>query len=182
MSMPGSASKEWHAFLSTTAVNARTRIGNGPWYDRTGRLVASNLESLIDNADMGRPADADDAIKEDLPNEDGVPNHRPDPNAPPDDNHHTLTGSNEDGELYGPKATCMDWTTTSMENEVTGRPRIGFMWSISNRVHWISGQDEGGCGAGVTGVGTVNGGSDPNNPIVGSGGGYGAIYCFAMVP
>ncbi len=181
-SMPGSAAKEWHAFLSTTAVNARSRIGQGPWYDRTGRLVASNLASLIDNADNGRPADADDAIKEDLPNEDGVPNHRPDPNAPPDDNHHTLTGSNDNGELYGPKATCMDWTTTSLDNETTGRPRIGFMWSIQNRIHWISGQDEGGCGAGVTGVGTVNGGSDPNNPIVGSGGGYGAIYCFAMNP
>jgi hypothetical protein len=182
MSMPGSSAKEWHAFLSTTTVNARTRIGQGPWYDRTGRLVASSLEALIDNAEMGRPADADDAIKEDLPNEDGVPNHRPDPNAEPDDNHHTLTGSNADGELYGPKATCLDWTTTSMDNQMTGRPRIGFMWSISNRIHWISGQDEGGCGAGVTGVGTVNGGSDPNNPIVGSGGGYGAIYCFAMNP
>lgn len=181
-SMPGSAAKEWHAFLSTTAVSARTRIGQGPWYDRTGRLVASNLASLIDNAETGRPADADDAIKEDLPNEDGIPNHQPDPNAPPDDNHHTLTGSNDNGELYGPKATCMDWTTTSMDNEMTGRPRIGFMWSIQNRIHWISGQDEGGCGAGVTGVGTVNGGSDPNNPIVGSGGGYGAIYCFAMNP
>jgi hypothetical protein len=181
-SMQGSGAKEWHAFLSTTTVNARTRIGEGPWYDRTGRLVASNLASLIDNADAGRPADADDAIKEDLPNEDGVPNHRPDPNAPADDNHHTLTGSNEAGELYGAKATCLDWTTTSMDNEMTGRPRIGFMWSIQNRIHWISGQDEGGCGAGVTGIGTVNGGSDPNNPIVGSGGGYGAIYCFAMIP
>jgi len=181
-SMSGSGAKEWHAFLSTTTVSARTRIGEGPWYDRTGRLVASNLASLIDNADEGRPADADDAIKEDLPNEDGVPNHQPDPNAPADDNHHTLTGSNEDGELYGAEATCLDWTTTSMDNEMTGRPRIGFMWSIQNRIHWISGQDEGGCGAGVTGIGTVNGGSDPNNPIVGSGGGYGAIYCFAMIP
>jgi hypothetical protein len=182
-SMPGSGAKEWHAFLSTTQVNARTRIGDGPWYDRTGRLVASDLANLIDNiGNDGRPVDADDAIKEDLPNEDGVPNHRPDPNAEPDDNHHTLTGSNAMGELYGPKATCLDWTTTSMDNEMTGRPRIGFMWSISNRVNWISGQDEGGCGAGVTGVGTVNGGSDPNNPIVGSGGGYGAIYCFAMIP
>jgi hypothetical protein len=27
-----------------------------------------------------------------------------------------------------------------------------------------------------------NGGSNPNNPIVGSGGGYGGIYCFAMTP
>jgi hypothetical protein len=47
-------------------------------------------------------------------------------------------------------------------------------------VNWISGQDEGGCGAGVNLIQT--GGSDPNNPIVGSGGGYGGIYCFADVP
>ena len=184
MSMPGSGAKEWHALLSTTTVNARTRIGQGPWYDRTGRLVASSLTTLIDEADNGRPSDADAAIKEDLPNEDGVPNHRPDPNAEPDDNHHMLTGSNPMGELYTQEAnaTCMDWTTSSRDNATTGRPRIGFSWSISNRIHWISGQTEGGCGAGVTGVGTVNGGSDPSNPIVGSGGGYGGIYCFAMIP
>jgi hypothetical protein len=63
-----------------------------------------------------------------------------------------------------------------------GRPCIGFSWSTGNRTNWISGQDEGGCGAGITGVGTENGGSDPSNPIVGAGGGYGGIYCFAMKP
>jgi hypothetical protein len=176
-SMPGASAKQWHAFLSTTKVNAKDRIGKGPWYDRTGRLVAQDLTGLLQN----RP-EADAAIKEDLPNETGTGNHRPNPNAPEDDNHHTLTGSNAMGELYGPKATCLDWTTTSMDNQTTGRPRIGFSWSVQNRTNWISGQDEGGCGAGVTGVGTVNGGSDPNNPIVGSGGGYGGIYCFALVP
>jgi hypothetical protein len=176
-SMPGASAKQWHAFLSTTKVHAKDRIGMGPWYDRTGRLVAQNLAGLLQN----RPA-ADAAIKEDLPNETGTGNHRPNPNAPEDDNHHTLTGSNAMGELYGPKATCLDWTTTSMDNAATGRPRIGFSWSVSNRTNWISGQDEGGCGAGITGVGTENGGSDPSNPIVGSGGGYGGIYCFAMMP
>lgn len=179
-SMAGSGAKEWHAFLSTVKgpVHAKDRIGQGPWYDRTGRLVAMNLTDLLQN----RPNGADPDIKENLPNETGIGNHRPNPNAPEDDNHHTLTGSKADGTLYSQTATCQDWTTTSKDNKTTGRPRIGFCWSVQNRTNWISGQDEGGCGAGVTGVGTVNGGSDPNNPIVGSGGGYGAIYCFAMKP
>jgi hypothetical protein len=177
-SMAGSGAKQWHAFLSTSKVNAKDRIGAGPWYDRTGRLVSMNLQNLLQN----RPSDAASAIKEDLPNEFGIGNHRPNPNAPEDDNHHTLTGSKPDGTLYGATATCQDWTTKSRDNKTTGRPRIGFSWSTGNRTNWISGQDEGGCGAGVTGIGMENGGSDPNNPIVGSGGGYGGIYCFAMVP
>jgi hypothetical protein len=179
-SMPGSGAKQWRAFLSTVKgpVHAKDRIGQGPWYDRTGRVVAMTLQDLLQN----RPNGADAMIKEDLPNETGTPNHRPDPNAPADDNHHTLTGSDDKGMLYGNTSTCMDWTTSSRENQTTGRPRIGFCWSIQNRTNWISGQDEGGCGAGVTGVGTVNGGSTPSNPIVGSGGGYGAIYCFALTP
>ncbi|RYZ01121.1 MAG: hypothetical protein EOO73_36560 [Myxococcales bacterium] len=185
-SMPGASSKQWRAFLSTKKgpVHAKDRIGAGPWYDRVGRVVAMDLASLLKN----RP-DADAAIKEDLPNELGVGNHRPNPNAEPDDNHHTLTGSNTDGTLFtgeGNMATCLDWTSSSDDNSYTaagtGRPRIGFSWSVQNRTHWISGQTEGGCAPGVTGVGETNGGSDPNNPIVGSGGGYGGIYCFALVP
>jgi len=181
-SMPGSGAKQWHAFLSTTKVNAKDRIGAGPWYDRTGKLVAMNMAGLLKN----RP-DADPAIKEDLPHEGGIGNHKPNPNAPEDDNHHTLTGSNAQGTLFGPNATCSDWTSTSTNNKPVaeggvGRPKTGFCWSTGNRSAWIDGQEEGGCGAGITGVGTVNGGSDPGNPIVGSGGGYGAFYCFAMVP
>jgi hypothetical protein len=185
-SMPGASAKQWRAFLSTKKgpVHAKDRIGEGPWYDRAGRVVAMSLTALIKT----RP-DADADIKEDLPNEFGIGNHRPNPNAPPDDNHHILTGSGTDGTLFtaeGNMATCLDWTSSSSDNSTTaagtGRPRIGFSWSVQNRIHWISGQTEGGCGAGVTGVGETNGGSDPNNPIVGSGGGYGGIYCFALVP
>jgi hypothetical protein len=179
-SMPGAKAKGWKAFLSTTKVNAIDRIGNGPWYDRLGRLVASTKADLLHD----RPTGANPAIINDLPNETGTPNHRPDPNQPEADNHHTLTGSGADGKLYpgqgGRSTTCLDWTTNARDNVMTGRPRIGFSWSIQNRVNWISGQDEGGCGAGVA-IGE-NGGSDPNNPIVGSGGGYGGIYCFALMP
>jgi hypothetical protein len=178
--MPGATAKMWHAFLSTTKVNAKDRIGPGPWYDVRARLVAQNLAGLLGN----RPA-ADALIKEDLPNERGFGNHTPN-GTTEDDNHHTLTGSKADGTLYSMTATCKDWTSVSTNNTTTGdgvgRPRIGFSWSTGNRTNWISGQDEGGCAAGVTGVGTENGGSDPGNPIVGSGGGYGGIYCFAMVP
>jgi hypothetical protein len=175
-SMPGATAKNWRAFLSTSKVNAADRIGSGPWYDRTGRLVAQTLSDLLQD----RPNGANAAIKQDLPNETGTPNHRPDPTKPEDDNHHTLTGSTAQGKLYGATATCKDWTTNERNNTNTGRPRIGFSWSIQNRTNWISGQDEGGCGAGVA-VGE-NGGSDPSNPIVGSGGGYGGIYCFALTP
>jgi hypothetical protein len=93
------------------------------------------------------------------------------------DNHHVLTGSNPQGQLYNATATCGDWTSTDRQ---AGRPRVGFSWPAGGRQHWISGQDEGGCGAGV--MLEDMGGSDPNNPIVGSGGGYGAFYCFALMP
>lgn len=197
-SMPGSGAKEWHAFLSTEhggpndgPIHAKDRIGQGPWYDRVGRLVSMNLTNLLQD----RPSDADPAIKTDLPNEEGVPNKRPDPTKPEDDTHHFLTGSNANGEWYGKdlhqnSSTCLDWTTNSRKNiasaegdgAVTGRPQIGFSFIAGNRTNWISGQTEGGCGAGITGVGEVNGGSQESNPIVGSGGGYGGIYCFAMIP
>lgn len=184
-SMPGSSVKQWRAFLSVakgpagTPINAADRIGAGPWYDRLGRLLAMTLTDLLQN----RPNGADPAIKEDLPNETGTPNHRPDPNQPEADNHHVLTGSDAQGKLYAvnnAQPTCMDWTTTSRDNTMTGRPRIGFSWSISSRTNWISGQDEGGCGVGV--AVNENGASDPKMPFVGSGGGYGGIYCFALTP
>jgi hypothetical protein len=178
-SMPGAGAKGWRAFLSVAEgpgggrVDAIDRIGEGPWYDRLGRLMSEDIDGLLNT----RP-EADPAIVNDLPNEYGVPNHRPDPTMPMPDNHHFLTGSGTDGRLYqgSVNGTCDNWTALSN----AGRPRIGFSWPAGGRQHWISGQDEGGCGAGAVLFGM--GGSDPNNPIVGSGGGYGGIYCFALMP
>jgi hypothetical protein len=179
-SMPGARAKGWRAFLSVpamgaaAAVDAIDRIGNGPWYDRLGRLLAQNKAALL----ADRPMGANPAIINDLPNEDGVPNHAPDPTMPAVDNHHVLTGSTTQGRLYGPTATCAGWTST--EKSAAGRPRIGFSWPEGGRVNWLSGQDEGGCLAGVNLIQT--GGSNPTVGTVSSGGGYGAIYCFADVP
>lgn len=211
-SMPGSGAKEWRAFLSAVAagpdggpVHAKDRIGTGPWYDRLGRLVANNLTELINE----RPTTADPAIIDDLPNEDGVPNHNPDGTGEVD-NHDFLTGSNDLGEVYAMdmKVTCNDWTKS--EADAADAPRVGHSWPRRgfpggdggtggfmfpdggfpgfpgfpggeiNMVHWISSLDEAGCGAGVSIV--EMGPPIESNPTVGSGGGYGGIYCFAMQP
>jgi hypothetical protein len=127
-SMPGNG-KTWRAFLSATQgedgepVDAITRIGDGPWYDRVGRLVAANKTDLAQE----RPAGADEAIVDDLPNEDGVPNHAPEPMAGEVDNHDVLTGTNEQGKLFSDDAgsTCNDWTSAVGD---TGRPRCGHSW------------------------------------------------------
>jgi hypothetical protein len=80
-SMPGAGAKDWRAFLSAnddgtgTPVNAIDRIGSGPWYDRLGRVFGTSIANIAQT----RPADADAAIENDFPNEDGVPNHQPDP-------------------------------------------------------------------------------------------------------
>jgi len=175
---PGAGAKGWRAFLSASTgpngmpVHAIDRVGQGPWYDFMGRIVAMNKAALLNPRPMG----AHPAIINDLPNEHGIPNRRPDLSMPAVDNHHFLTGSDTMGRFYSANSNCKDWTALTG----AGRPRIGFSWPAGGRVHWISGQDEGGCGAGVNIAQT--GGSDPSNPIVGSGGGYGGIYCFALVP
>jgi hypothetical protein len=190
-SMPGSGAKQWHAFLSAVAgengsqVDAIDRIGEGPWYDRLGRVVAANKADLMHD----RPSSADATIKNDFPNEDGVPNHAPDPAAGEVDNHDTLTGTNSLGKLYGPSSTCLDWTGGTGNKATEGKPHVGHSWprfggpmmgGLSNMANWMSSLDESGCAPGVNLI--EMGPPNPNSNTVGSGGGYGAIYCFAMTP
>jgi hypothetical protein len=126
-SMPGNG-KTWRAFLSAThgedgePVHAIERVGEGPWYDRVGRLVAANKADLA----QVRPVGADEAIVDDLPNEDGVPNHAPAGTVGDVDNHDVLTGTNDQGKLFSddPAATCNDWTNALPE----GKPRCGHSW------------------------------------------------------
>ncbi|MFZ5895626.1 MAG: hypothetical protein ACOY0T_31505 [Myxococcota bacterium] len=196
---PCQSNKVWHAFLSTTTENAVDRVGTGPWYDRIGRLVSQNLTNLV----MDRPGGADAAIRNDLPNENGTPNHNPDGTGNVD-NHQTLTGSGTDGKLYtqsatpgtngsatscGPdvgatgqgtwsaeRATCWNWTRKTNE----GCPRVGHSWPRQGSgTNWISVWNEGGCAPGGTLMET--GGLDGTRRV-GSAGGYGGFYCFAVTP
>jgi hypothetical protein len=181
--MPGSSAKVWKAFLSVVAgpegtpVHAINRIGEGPWYDKMGRLVAMNKADILNV----RPKGAHPAIINDLPNEDGIPNHTDGApgctgnNCP--DNHDTLTGTGTNGMLYRmDKAfTCNDWTN----GERTGRPWCGHSWPRQGSgVNWMSALAEGGCAPGIN----LREQGGPNAPTVGSGGGYGGIYCFALKP
>jgi hypothetical protein len=127
-SMPGSGAKGWRAFLSVTRgpdgnpVHAIDRVGPGPWYDRRGRLIALDKVGLVET----RPKGAESLISNDLPNEDGVPNHAPDGTLV--DNHDILTGSDRAGRLYHPdwSHTCHDWTSAVGSD---GRPRVGHSWT-----------------------------------------------------
>jgi hypothetical protein len=170
MAMTGAGAKTWRAFLSATTggagggpVHAKDRIGAGPWYDANGRLVASNLTQLV----MKRPGDADLAIRNDLPNEHGIPNH-----ADGSNNHAVLTGTGADGMLFTTAtpvtdSTCNDWTS----KEPSGSPWCGHSWPrAGSGVNWMSSSAVTGC-APCVGTGT---------DCVGSTGGYGAFYCFAM--
>lgn len=161
--------KIWRAFLSTTSEDAIDRVGGGPWYDRKGRLVANTIADL----QQERPASADTAIKNDLPNEDGVPNHSPDGTQV--DNHDTLTGSNGQGRLYSAKSTCGDWTSATYTQ---GKPRLGHSWPGGPSKNWVNAMDAEGCAAGVNLSERMGGGGS----CVGCSGGYGGIYCFATTP
>jgi hypothetical protein len=207
-SMPGAKAKIWRAFLSVSKnasgkqENAIDRIGRGPWYDRTGRLVASNLDALV----HARPLDADTLIKNDLPNENGVPNHQPDPSVKAVDNHLTVTGSDSTGKLYSATATCEDWTSTTTKNS---KPRCGFSWPQADFIFggggfgkrsgffppfdtgsfqmpsstkdWISSWSLPGCYPGYD-LNANTGAGAPGDTIIGSGGGYGGFYCFGLNP
>jgi hypothetical protein len=215
-SLTGASKKTWRAFLSVTRgpdgtpVHAIDRIGEGPWYDRIGRLVAQTRADLMNT----RPRGADPLIIDDLPNEDGVPNHAPDGELV--DNHDILTGSDAVGRLYRDdwSVTCHDWTSSVGHD---GRPRVGHSWPRTfgdfsgfgdggfpgfggdggfpfpglggdggfdlgsfDPASWASSLDEAGCAAGANLI--EMGPPNPNDPTVGSGGGYGGIYCFASTP
>lgn len=208
-SMAGASAKNWRAFLSVTAdengkqVNAIDRIGQGPWYDRLGRLFANKLDELF----YDRPQNADTAIKFDFPNENGVTNQNPDKTGNVD-NHDMITGSNPQGKLYGATATCNDWTSTSTTGS---KPRVGHSWptmtngcsttstlgsggssgtggsgggfpgwgDMGSMCNWMSALDESGCAPGVN---LIQNGGPGNDGTVGSGGGYGGFYCFALTP
>ncbi len=188
MSMPGAGAKTWHAFLSVKAddngqpVNAIDRIGNGPWYDRTGRLLSPSKSMMLGI----RPTGGDATIANDFPNEDGVPNHNPDGTGAVD-NHDFLTGASATGGLYSSTGNCLDWTAKSGNKTLEGSPRVGHSWPRGNGGgpgggidSWISSLTESGCAPSVDLV--EMGPPDPSANTVGNGGGYGGIYCFALTP
>jgi len=98
-----------------------------------------------------------------------------------------LTGTNTSGQLIGANTTCLDWTANAGDKVTEGQPRVGHSWprggggggpgGIDN---WMSSLTESGCAPGVNLIET--GPPNPNSNTVGSGGGYGGVYFFALQP
>jgi hypothetical protein len=130
----------WRAYLSAVAtsdrpaVNARDRIGSGPWYNHRGDLIARDVTDLhSENANL---------TKESILTEQGRPsNGRGDtPNQ-----HDILTGSNADGTVYtgGGTTACGNWTSNG-----EGSARLGHhdrQGGGENPTSWNSAHDSRGC-------------------------------------
>ena len=111
----GAGGKTWHAYLSASAangqpaVNARDRIGAGPWYNAKNARVAQNVGDLhgdtIEQARLGNNINKTTAISEKGEPIKGVGDT---PNQ-----HDILTGSQTDGRAYTDAAdhTCGNWTS-----------------------------------------------------------------------
>jgi len=99
----GAGGKTWHAYLSTQgpgAVNARDRIGKGPWRNAKGEVVANNLDELHGTNKLGKQTS--------LTEKGEVVNGRGDtPNK-----HDILTGSRPDGTAFPgtDDMTCGNYT------------------------------------------------------------------------
>ena len=155
----GAGGMGWMAYLSTigedggSAVNARDRIGMGPWHNQAGALIANDVDELH--------SEAANLTKESILTENGdmVNGRGDDPNM-----HDILTGSNMDGTAYTGEGydNCGNW----MSNGEDGSAAVGHHDRIGggqNPTSWNSAHASRGC-------------SQEN--LQGTGG-NGFFYCFA---
>ena len=115
-SLVGAGTKTWHAYLSlsagadgTGAVNARDRIGSGPWYNVRGVLIATNVDTLHEQGDAGMNGITEATGLDENGNQ--IPAGDADAGVAPE--HDILTGSATDGRALPPipDNTCAGWTS-----------------------------------------------------------------------
>ena len=159
-SAAGSKYTQWKAYLSTqgaSAVNARDRIGQGPWHGAKGNKIASNLAELhgdtVELARIGNAVMKNTALSEKGDPINGVGNT---PNM-----HDILTGTKPDGTAYTDAAdhTCKNWTSTAAD----GIAQVGHFDRAGGGISWNAVHPSRGC-------------SQEN--LVATGG-AGLFYCFA---
>jgi hypothetical protein len=161
-SSAGAGAKTWHAYLSTQgagAVNARDRIGKGPWMNGKGVVVATSVEDLHGaNNKLNK--------QNNLSEKGDVINGRGDtPNR-----HDILTGSTAEGKAFpdDKDMTCKNYTSSTQGSVMLGHnDRIGLRDDDASK-SWNSSHPsrgtEGGC----------------SQADLRSTGGDGLLYCFAV--
>lgn len=160
----GAGGKTWRAYLSTQAadgkpaVNARDRIGNGPWQNWRGTVVAKDAAHLhgdtVEAARLGNLITKNNALNEKGELVNGVGDR---PNM-----HDILTGTQPDGRAYTDSAdhTCKNWTSTAAD----GIAQVGHHDRNGGGISWNSVHPSRGCG---------------QENLVATGG-AGLFYCFAL--
>ena len=157
----GAGKHTWRAYLSTTAagggkpVNARDRIGKGPWYNAKGVLIAKNVDDLHTSPNLSKQTI--------LTEKGAMVNGRGDtPNM-----HDILTGSDSQGKaIIGGTAdtTCSNWTSGADTGSamVGHSDRQGLREDVAAK-SWNSTHPSRGC----------------SMPQLRASGGAGMFYCFA---
>jgi len=157
----GLGNKTWRAYLSVERdpdngnkpTDARSRIGNGPWLNAKGDLVAKDLAEL-----HARKGDADVFVDE---RGQRIPGQWPESPKPVE--HDILTGSTPDGKVVAGR-TCNDWTSeaSDLKAQVGHSDGLGPGGNSAGRYSiWNSSHENGSCAD-----------TAPR-------GGAGRIYCFA---
>ena len=155
----GAPGRNWRAYLSTTAgagttaVNARDRIGRGPWQNVKGELVASNVEELHGNNRLGKLTALTEKGEVISGRVDEV------------NTHDILTGSDPQGRAMADDkdSTCGNWTRSGEGSAIVGHhDRTGLDESAPAK-SWNSSHATQGCGL------------DQLKKT----GGAGLLYCFA---
>jgi hypothetical protein len=161
----GSGNRTWRAYLSAEnggdPIHARDRIGNGPWENAMGELLAEDLDALHDPALVGDP--------ELFIDENGV-RINGQWNAAEVNEHDIMTGSDSNGMLLmvaDMTTTCEDWTSNSMAPgpQVGHTDGMGPMMdtSMARFTSWNGGHASRGC----------------SSDLLAMSGSTGRLYCFA---
>ena len=157
----GAGNRTWRAYLSTTAangqpaVNARDRIGSGPWQNAKGVVIAKSLEELHGKNNLTKQT----ALTE----TGAVVNGRGDnPNT-----HDILTGSTPEGRAMtdGKDSTCGNWTSSGSGAAIVGHSDRMGLGTDAASISWNSSHPSRGC--------------SQDNLV--STGGAGFLYCFARM-
>ena len=155
----GAGNREWRAYLSASAaggsaaVDARSRIGNGPWRNAKGVVIAQNVDELHG----ANKLDKTTALSE---KGEPIKGRGDSPNQ-----HDILTGSRPDGTAFADAQdrTCGNWTKSGDGSAIVGHhDRVGLADTAEAR-SWNSSHATRGC----------------SDDALRSTGGGGLIYCFA---
>jgi hypothetical protein len=155
----GAGGRTWRAYLSTQAsgstpaVNAKDRIGAGPWQNAKGVVVAKDVAELHGSNNLNKQTALTE--KGDIVTD----------SATPPNKHDILTGSQPDGTAFpaGEDKTCGNWTKSGEGSAVVGHHNRAGLDTSPPALSWNSSHGTRGC----------------SDDALKSTGGAGLLYCFA---